>query len=175
MNEKKSINNPSIADLINDLGNDDYLTRQRARLLLVKRENESVPSLLKALKSQDVHVRLESVQTLGEIRDPETAPALTEMLMDEDIGVRWAGMESLIHMGRDSIRPLLEKFVKKFSSSWMREGTLHILRVLKDRHELNDLEIVLFEKLDEQIIPGIEPVWNSEQVWAAEKALEALD
>jgi hypothetical protein len=122
-----------------------------------------------------VQVRWEVVSTLGDIRDPETASALTEMLMDEDTGVRWAAMESLINMGRNALRPILEEFVKDFESQWLREGVHHILHVLKDRHELNEKEIELFEKLDEQCIPGFESGWNSAQAWAAEKALEALD
>lgn len=164
-----------ISKLIEDLGNPDFLTRQRARLLLVHREQKSIPALVEALKSNNVHTRWEAVQALGEIRDPETAPKLVDMLMDEDTSVRWAVMESLIRMGRDSLKPILEKFIKDFDSLWLREGVHHILHVLRDRHELNDLEITLFEKLDQQTIPGVESGWTSQQAWAAERALEVLD
>jgi hypothetical protein len=95
--------------------------------------------------------------------------------MDEETGVRWAAMESLIRMGRDSLRPLLDSFIKNFDSPWMREGLRHILRVLNDRHLLRNREIILFEELEKQAIPGFEPGWNSQQAWAAEKALEVLD
>jgi len=166
---------PSISELIADLADERYLTRQRARLLLVHRALESTPALLDALNSPNSNTRWEAAQALGEICDPETAPALTERLMDEDVGVRWAAMESLIRLGRKALRPLLEKFIKDFSSLWMREGTHHILHVLKDRYALNKYELKLFEALDEQTIPGIESSWTSEQAWAAEKALEALD
>jgi len=164
-----------IPDLITELGNNDILKRQHARLLLVHRKPGSIPALLDALKSPDVQMRWETVSALGDIRDPETAPALTEMLMDEDTGVRWAAMESLLNMGRKALRPILEKFIKDFESLWLREGVHHILHVLKDRHELNEQEIALFKKLDEQCIPGFETSWTSQQAWAAEKALEALD
>jgi HEAT repeat protein len=164
-----------ISELIAELGNSDFLTRQRARLLLVHRDQESIPALLKALKSPNVYTRWEAVSALGDIRAPETASALTNLLTDVDTGVRWAAMEALICMGRVSLLPLLEKFVKEFDSSWLREGTHHILRVLKDRHELNQYEITLFEKLDAQLIPGFESGWTSDQAWAAEEALEALD
>ena len=164
-----------IPELIADLGSSDFLKRQRARLLLVHRDQESIPALLEALKSPNVHTRWGAVSALGEIQAPETASALTNMLMDQDTGVRWAAMESLIRMGKDSLRPILEKFIKDFDSTWLREGVRHILRVLRDRHELNEQEITLLEKLDEQFIPGFESGWTSEQGWAAEKALEALD
>ena len=74
--------------------------------------------------------------------------------------------------------PNAEEFtpaIKDFEALWLREGVHHILRVFKDRHELNDQEIALFEKLDKQCIPGFESGWTSEQAWAAEEALEALD
>jgi len=164
-----------IPDLIAELGDGDSFRRQRARLLLAQLEPESLPALLDALESPRAEIRREAVSVLGEIHNPETAPALTNMLMDEETSVRWAAMEGLINKGRESLRPILEKFIKHFDSIWLREGVHHILRVLKDRHELNEREIALFEKLDEQLIPGFEPSWNGQEAWAAEKALELLD
>lgn len=164
-----------IRALIADLGDADQLKRQRARLLLVHNAERSLPALLAALKNQDVEIRKGAVQALGEIRASETAKDLTGMLEDEDTSVRWTAMESLIRLGRQSLRPLLESFVAHFDSTWLREGVHHILRVLKDRHELNEREITLFQELDKQAIPGIECDWTSEQAWAAEKALELLD
>jgi len=164
-----------ILNLITNLGDDDGLVRQRARLQLEHFGMESIPALLDALQSQNVRIRWEVVKALGELRIPETSPALTEMLMDEDTGVRWAAMEGLIRMGRAALHSVLDTFIKNFDSIWMREGVRHILRVLNDRHKLNDREIILFEELEKQIIPGFESSWNSRQVWAAEEALEALD
>lgn len=166
---------PQISELITGLGDADGLKRQRARILLVHIGRESIPALLEALNSPNVHVRWEAVEALGEIHAPEAAADLTDRLMDEDIGVRWAAMESLIRMGRNSLQPLLEKFTKNFDSPWLRRGVHHILHVLKDRHELNDSEISLYEALDEQTIPGFTSNWTPEQAWAAEKALELLD
>ena len=175
MNPQTPDTEQKISELITALGDSDFLKRQHARLLLVHHEPESIPALLRALESPEAQIRWEAVSALGDIRSPETGPALTDMLMDEETSVRWAAMESLIRMGRDSLRPILEKFVKDFNSLWLREGVHHILRVLKDRHELNEREIALFDKLDEQSIPGFEPSWNGQEAWAAEKALEVLD
>jgi HEAT repeat protein len=161
--------------LIKAMGDEDGLVRQRARLQLEHLGQESIPVLVEALESPNVHVRWEAVQALGEIRDPKTAAALVNMLMDEDTGVRWCAMEGLSRMGRDCLHPLLESFVKNFDSLWLRKGVHHILRVLKDRNKLNEHENILFEELDKQAIPGIESGWTSQQAWAAEKALEVLD
>jgi hypothetical protein len=164
-----------ISHLITDLGNDNGLIRQRARLQLEHVGPESAPALLEALQSQNVHVRWEAVQALGELRIPETAAVITNLLMDEDTGVRWAAKESLIHMGRDALRPLLDSFIKNFDSPWMREGLRHILRAFNDRKLLRNRETILFEELEKQAIPGFDSGWNSQQAWAAEKALEVLD
>jgi HEAT repeat protein len=164
-----------LSKLIEALGDEDGLVRQRARLQLEHFGQESIPALRGALKSPNVHIRWEAVRALGEIRDPKTAAALVDMLRDEDTGVRWGAMESLSRMGRNCLYPLLESFIKNFDSLWLREGLHHILRVLKDRNELNDRENILFDELDKQAIPGIESSWTSQQAWAAEKALEVLD
>lgn len=164
-----------IPKLIADLSDERGLVRQRARLQLEHIGLESIPALLETLQSQNVRARWEAVQALGELRIPETAGPLSEMLMDEDTGVRWTTMEGLIRMGRASLRPMLDTFIKHFDSIWMREGVRHILRVLNDRKKLKDREIILFEELEKQTIPGIELNWTNQQVWAAEKALEVLD
>jgi hypothetical protein len=95
--------------------------------------------------------------------------------MDENIDIRWAAAESIINQGRDSLRPLLESFIKNFDSPWLRESLHHILHVLKDCELLKKEEIALFVKLDKQDIPGFESSWTGEAAWAAEKALEVLD
>lgn len=164
-----------IPQLIEKLGDYDGETRQQARSMLVQIGQESIPALLEAINSPNVHVRWEAIQALGEFHDPATATALTTKLMDDDTGVRWVAMEGLIELGRASLRPLLESFIANFDSAWLREGVHHILRVLKDRHALNDREIILFKKLDQQFIPGVTTGWTSEQAWAAERALELLD
>jgi HEAT repeat protein len=160
---------------IADLGENNGLVRQRARLMLIHHGKASVPSLLTALKDENTDIRLEAVKALGELRDPTTATLLANMLVDEDTGVRWAVTESLIQLGRASLPPVLDKFVKHFDSAWMRESVHHILHVLKDRYLLTEAENALFDKLDKKEIPGFETGWNTEAAWAAEKALEELD
>lgn len=165
----------TIPQLIENLGKDDFLKRQHARLLLVQRKPESISSLKRALKNPNVHTRWEAARALGDIQDPETAPELAQLLMDNDVGVRWVAMESLIRMDRDCLRPVLERFAKDFGSIWMRRGVHHILHVLRDRHELTPLEVDLFNKLDEKNFLGMETGVTSEQVLAAKKALAALE
>ena len=169
------IQSPDIPELIKDLGDPRDLTRQRARLLLVHFSQQSLPALLGALHENNSHTRWEAVRALGQISNPETAGELSKMMLDDDTAVRWAAMESLVNLGHDCMGPMLELFVKNFDSAWLREGVHHVLHVFRDRNQLNDVELKLFDALSEQPLPGFVSSWTSEQVWAAEKVLERLD
>jgi hypothetical protein len=163
-----------LSTLLTDLGNENGLIRQQARLGLMHFGKKSIPVLLEALKSQNVHTRWEAVKALGDFRDPENAVALTSMLTDDDPGVRWVAMESLLQLGRACLRPVLESFVKNFNSSLLLEGVHHVLRVLEHRRLLNQRERILFKLLNKSVVPpgfGL----SSEAAWAAEKVLEEFD
>jgi hypothetical protein len=170
-----TVSKNELSILITSLSDENGLVRQRARLNLVHIGKAGIPALIEALKSQNVHTRWEAVKILGELRATETAAPLANLLLDYDTGIRWSAMESLIYLGRVSLRPLLELFTKNFDSPLMREGLHHILHVFKDRYLLTEQEIVLFEKLHDQRISGFLTSWNSEAAWTAEKVLEALD
>ena len=164
-----------IPGLIKNLGADNPFTRQHARLILVHLGSVSIPALLEALESANTYKRWEAARALGDMQGPQIPSALSNLLTDQDFSVRWVAMEGLIQHGREALPSLLEVFTKNFDSVWMREGVHHILHVLKDRHELKELEIKLFDILHQQAIPGFESGWTGEAAWAAEKALEALD
>ena len=161
--------------LISQMGDENGLVRQRARLTLVRLGKDSLPYLRDALHRQNVYIRGEAVKALGEFNEPDILPDLTAMLMDDEVGVRWTAAESLIKQDRAALRPLLQSFIHNFDSPWMREGLHHILHVLKDRNLLNIKELVLFENLDKHAIPGLTAGWTGDAAWAAEKALEILD
>jgi len=164
-----------ISTLIDDLGDENGLVRQKARLNLAHLGKESVPELLKAIHSSNTNTRLGAIKVLGELHATEAAQPLVPMLMDDNPDIRWSTMESLIRIGHTSMRPILEMFVRNFDSTLMREGVHHILHVFKDQYMLNGYEITLFRELDKQRLAGFQTGWNSEAAWAAEKALEALD
>jgi HEAT repeat protein len=161
-----------ILDLIEDLGEISYQDRHQARLALVERGQESIPALIKALASPNRHIRWGAVQALGEIQAPDTAPVLVEMLKDEDPGVRWAARDSLIRMGRDSLYPLLEKYIEDFSSVLVRQGTQHILRELAECHDLEEVQI---QELDDLITENLaDSASASKLIRKARKVLDRL-
>ena len=161
--------------LVQDLGDENGLVRQRARLNLAHIGRASIPALLEALESPNLQTRWEAIKVLGELHAEAAAAPLANLLLDDDIGIRWSAMERLVRIGRTAMHPLLEVFVKNFDSPLMREGLHHILHVFKDQYMLTEQEIILFEKLDNEAMSGFQLGWNSEEAWAAEKALEALD
>jgi len=164
-----------ISALVEQLGDENGLVRQRARLNLAHIGKASIPDLLKALESPNMHTRWEATKVVGELRAETAATSLANLLRDDNADIRWAAMESLTRIGRASMRPLLEVFVKNFDSSLMREGVHHILHVFKDMYMLTEQETRLFEKLDKDAFYNFQLGWNSEGAWATEKALEALD
>jgi len=162
-------------ELLANLGSEDALTRQYARLMLVHQGEENIPALINALNTGNSHTRWEAAHALGNFHSPVAGAALAQKLMDEDFSVRWVAMESLLKFGRAGLLPMLEVFAKRFDSVWLREGVHHILRVMKGRHNLNEAELHLFDVLDKQARTSFSTGWTSEEAWAAEKALELLD
>lgn len=157
-----------VSSLIKDLFDDDGLTRQRARLLLIDIGPDAVPDLLRIANSEDEHARWEAVKALGALKDPSAAPVLVNALEDESINLRWAAMESLVMLDRSTVRPLLEGLTRNFSSVWFREGAHHVLHLLKDKGRLYQFEVKVLEALE-----GFAP--DVEVPWAAKSALDALD
>lgn len=168
MIETKEALRENISTLIKDLYDDDGLTRQRARLLLIDIGPQAVPELLHVMDSSYDHARWEAAKALGAIKDPVAACVLVDALEDEDIDLRWAAMESLIALDRSAVRPLMEGLTRNFSSVWFREGAHHVLHVWKDKGRLYPFEIKVLEALE-----GIAP--DVEVPWAAKAAIDALD
>ena len=77
----------------------------------------------------------------AEIADPRAASDLVGLLMDHNFGVRWLAAEALIPIGRDALKPLLEKLTGHPESSWLRSGTLHVLHNLAKKAP--DLKLVV--------------------------------
>ncbi|WP_332449616.1 HEAT repeat domain-containing protein [Methanoculleus sp.] len=74
---------------------------------LAKLQGAAVPTLLKALASEDPRVRSEAAQTLGKIRDGRAVPALIKAVKDPQMDVRMRAAEALGKMGDDRAKPPL--------------------------------------------------------------------
>jgi hypothetical protein len=132
----------------------DAKCRHEAREELIRQGEAALPLLREKLADKDWHVRWEAVKGLGEIGTKEVIEPLVAMLQDEDTGVRWAAMRSLIHMKRDTIRPIMLALTRCFDSACFRQGAHHILHALHDQGLLLPIETDVFRAL-EGISPGI--------------------
>jgi len=165
-----------ISDLLfSNLGNENPITREQARIGLLNMGEESIPVLKKALDSNNVNRRMEAAKALGTYHTRQTNQYLAKTLMDDNFGVRWIAMQGLINQGRDALNPVLEEFVKHFDSVRLGEGVHHVLHVLKEQKKLNEHEIRFFKDLERHLKPGFHTGWIGETAWTAESILERLD
>jgi HEAT repeat protein len=119
-----------IKHLVADLRSNDGAVRREARQALVFIGKPAVDLLIPLLEDPDDDVRWEVAKALAEIADPRAASDLVGLLMDHNFGVRWLAAEALIPIGRDALKPLLEKLTEHSESSWLRSGILHVLHNL---------------------------------------------
>lgn len=152
--EAPSASKETLNQLIVQLGDRDGLRRQAAREELVAMGSPALPYLIKELRSPNERLRWEATKALGEIRDPRAAPALVQTLEDEEPAIRWLAATGLIHLGRASLRPLLQALESHSDSMWMREGTHRVLHSLI-RDGVADDAVPVLEAL-EDIEPAVE-------------------
>ncbi|MEJ2447954.1 MAG: HEAT repeat domain-containing protein [Anaerolineales bacterium] len=172
-NQGKTNKNIPIEDLIEDLGENTFHERHQARLQLVERGKESIPALLDGLGSSNRHVRWGAVQALRELQEPSTAPDLVEMLKDDDPGIRWTARDSLIQMGRDSLLPLLRKYIDDYGSVLIREGAQHIIQALNEDKVLEEIASPELEQLAEENL--VDSASASQQLRKVRDALDWLE
>jgi HEAT repeat protein len=153
-----------INELTTALASKDTIVRERARHSLVKIGSPATESLVELLEDRHHQLRWEAAKTLGEIADPRAAPALVSALRDEEFDVRWLAAVGLITMGPDALPPLLEELAKRPESTWLRQGTHHVLRNLTDQETKDMISPVL------RALEGVEP-----EVGVIKPALKVAD
>ena len=136
----------SVKALLDDLGNDDGVVREKARLELVRMGRPAIDFLAELIESSSTTERWEAVKALSQIADPVAAPLLVIALYDSDYEVRWLATEGLIKIGNQSIKPLLEALTDKPGSLSLREGAHHVLHDLKNKNRdglINEIDEIL--------------------------------
>ena len=141
--------------------------RHRARWDLVLASPQSIPLLQQVLRlNTSILARKEAVKALGDISDSQAVPVLVSALEDTSYDVRWDAAVGLIEHCEDSLIPLLEALKHNFGSPILREGSHHVLRILKEKIANRHIKAV-YEAL-ESIAP------DARLPWAVNRALEAL-
>lgn len=123
----------SIDSLIETLNSKDGLARQHARLALVKIGEPALPALIKAFEKRDDIMHWEVAKALSQIGSSKAAEILVNTLEDNEFSVRWIAAEGLIHIGDDTLGPLLTALKNRSDSVWLREGAHHVLHDLISR------------------------------------------
>ena len=118
---------PSVDGLIQQLGDRDGVTRERARRSLVSLGTLGVEPLLQALKSKKSRVRFEAAMCLRDIADRRAIDGLVEALSDRTFEIRWVAAEALINVGRPVVSFVLHALMEHADSTWLRDGCRHVL------------------------------------------------
>ena len=118
---------PSVDGLIQQLGDRDGVTRERARRSLVSLGSPGVEPLLQALKHKKSRVRFEAAMCLRDIADRRAIDGLVEALGDRTFEVRWVAAEALINVGRPVVPVVLHGLIEHSDSTWLRDGCRHVL------------------------------------------------
>jgi len=118
---------PSIDGLIQQIGDRDGVTRERARRSLVSLGSSGVEALLQALKHRKSRVRFEAAMCLRDIADRTAIDGLVAALGDRTFEVRWVAAEALINIGRPVVPVALHALMQQADSTWLRDGCRHVL------------------------------------------------
>ena len=117
----------SIDGLVQQLGERDAVTRERARRSLVSLGGPAIGPLLQALKSKSSRVRFEAVMCLRDLGDRRAIAGLVDALGDRTFEVRWVAAEALINIGRPVVPVVLRALMEHSQSTWLRDGCRHVL------------------------------------------------
>lgn len=117
----------SIDGLIQQIGDRDGVTRERARRCLASLGTPAEEPLLQALKSKQSRVRFEAAMCLRDIAGRNAIDGLVQALGDRTFDVRWVAAEALINIGRPVVPVALHALMERADSTWLRDGCRHVL------------------------------------------------
>jgi hypothetical protein len=137
-----------IPSLIDALSGRTQMAPWKARETLVAAGQIAVPALTGALTGDRAEMRWEAAKALSELHDPASAGALVSALENHDGSVRWIAAEALTWLGSETLDSLLHALLKNSGSEWLREGSHHVLTVLRHNGDLPPQVLPVLEALD---------------------------
>lgn len=155
----------SIASVIPDLSEmNNYQKKVNARRYLVEMGKAILPQLNKLLLSKNIRLRREASKIIEIIGDKESIPVLINLLDDDEGSIRWIAAEGLIHIGRDSIVPLLSRIIENGDDTYLKIAARHTFLNL-----FNEDEKIYFQPLLQSLRN-----YNNFSVLASVEAFRAL-
>ncbi|MEE2756334.1 MAG: HEAT repeat domain-containing protein [Myxococcota bacterium] len=103
------------------------------------RDADNIPTLVRALKSEQVQVRIAAVRALGWLRKPTVAALLLPMLNDQEPAVRRWTASSLALCGQMASASMLRASMADESSPVVRASIARALGWLGDQGSVDDL------------------------------------
>jgi HEAT repeat protein len=143
---------PDLADLNN------YQKKSNARRYLVDMGKVILPQLNKLLESKNSHLRREASKIIELIGDKESIPTLLSLLGDDESSIRWIASEGLVHIGRESIVPLLDTLVQRGDDTYLKLSARHVLIKLFNDEEREDFRPLLLSLKNFNNIAILAPV-----------------
>jgi len=145
--ERKEVGTYGFKDQTTDLlkrlvSLDNYHKHIDAKQKLEKQGKKILPVLYVLTHSKSDVIRKEAVKIIKVVGDRTSIPVAIKLLEDNDGDIRWIAAESLIHIGRQSIRPLLQAIYNNPEAYYLREGAHHVMAALirdRDAKELKEL------------------------------------
>jgi HEAT repeat protein len=135
----------------------NYKVHIKAKENFIREGEKILPVMHKLLKSNYKITRKEAMKIVELIAHKSSVPVAIDMLEDRESEIRWIAAETLIRIGRYSIKPLLEALVAHGMSYYVRKGAHHVLSELvneKDPKGLKQLvHIIGLESEAPEIIP----------------------
>ena len=158
--EKKELKkygfDPQTTGLLEDLVTlNNYHEHISAKHQLEKRGVEILPVMHHLAEADSQVIRKEAIKIINQVGDPASIPIAIQLLDDVDGDIRWIAAETLIRIGRESLRPLLEAIYRNQDAYFLRVGAHHILARLIRDHDPSDLrelqQVLLNGELQETI------------------------
>jgi|GEM_PF-1133651 len=135
---------------------DNYHEHITAKHTLEKEGDAILPVMHALSNSRSAVIRKEATKIIKHVGNLTSIPVAIKLLDDVDGDVRWIAAETLIHIGRACIRPLLKAIFDNQDAFFLREGAHHVLAKLirhNDPKELTELKHILLNGEHQEAIP----------------------
>ncbi len=141
-NELKQFGFPQqiLSRLYRLIDKNNYKHHVVARENFVKENKKILPVMHKLIKSDYKIIRKEAIKIIELIAHKSSIPEAINMLEDMESEIRWIAAETLIRIGRDSIKPLLDALVANGVSYYLRQGAHHVLSELVNEDDPDELK-----------------------------------
>ena len=137
---------------------DNYREHVKVKKELVKEGEHILPFLHKLLSSDSRIIRKEVMKVIQLIAYKSSIPYAIDMLEDQVSEIRWIAAVTLIRIGRESIRPMLEALINDSKSYFLRQGAHHVLSELVFEDDPKELKQLVKLTKHNREAPEVVPV-----------------